>query len=58
MKGTMVKCMEELVIEKFGAWKWKESVEKAGVPEGRIFTTLCDIDEALLWSKDDARVRG
>src|SRR5208282_4691522 len=31
MKGTIVKCMEDLVIEKYGAGKWKESLDKAGV---------------------------
>jgi hypothetical protein len=36
--------MEEL-IEKFGAEQWKESVEKAGIPEGRTFTAFCDVDE-------------
>lgn len=25
MKGTIVKCMEELVIEKFGGEQWMES---------------------------------
>jgi len=46
MKGTIVKCMEELVTNKFGEGKWKESLKKAGIPEWRCFTTFCDVDEA------------
>jgi heme-NO-binding protein len=46
MKGTIVKCMEELVTKKFGAEKWRESLEKAGIPERRSFTVLGDVDEA------------
>jgi hypothetical protein len=45
MKGTIVKCMEELVRNKFGAGKWKECLEKAGIPEWRSFTAFCDVDE-------------
>lgn len=46
MKGTIVKCLEELVTEKFGAEKWRESLERAGIPEWRTFTVLGDVDEA------------
>jgi len=46
MKGTMLKCMEEVVTRKFGATKWKESLEKAGIPDSRTFTVLGDVDEA------------
>jgi len=45
VKGTIVKCMEELVTNKFGRGKWKESLKKAGTPEWRNFTTFCDVDE-------------
>lgn len=45
MKGTMVKCLEGLVTERFGAEKWAESLEKAGIPGGRAFTMLGDVDE-------------
>jgi Haem-NO-binding len=45
MKGTIVRCMEELVTTKFGEGKWKESLKKAGIPEWRSFTTFCDVDE-------------
>jgi hypothetical protein len=45
MKGTIVKCLEELVTQRFGAEKWKESLRKAGIAEGRTFTMLGDVDE-------------
>jgi Haem-NO-binding len=45
MKGTIVKCMENLVVEKFGAVKWKESLKKAGIVEERTYTTFCDVEE-------------
>jgi heme-NO-binding protein len=45
MKGTIVRCMEELVTNKFGVEKWQESLAQAGIPEWRIFTAFCDVDE-------------
>jgi len=45
MKGTIVRCMEELVTNKFGEEKWQESLKRAGIPEWRSFTTFCDVDE-------------
>jgi hypothetical protein len=47
MKGSFVKCMEEMVIEKFGAPKWGECMDRAGIPLGRRnFTVLSDVDDA------------
>jgi hypothetical protein len=45
MKGTIVKCMEELVEQKFGEAKWKECLKAAGILESRTFTILSDIDD-------------
>jgi hypothetical protein len=45
MKGTVVKCMEELVTKKFGVEKWKQSLKNAGLAEGRQFTTGEDVAE-------------
>jgi hypothetical protein len=45
MKGTVVKCMEELVTKKFGVEKWKQSLKNAGLPENRFFTTGEDVAE-------------
>ncbi|MFZ0137027.1 MAG: bacteriohemerythrin [Candidatus Sulfotelmatobacter sp.] len=46
MKGTIVKCMEELVINRFGAEKWREALKKAGLSEWKTFTMLSDMDES------------
>ncbi len=46
MKGTIVKCMEELVTKKFGAAKWKESLKNAGMPESRFFGVSDDVPDA------------
>ncbi|MGA2345947.1 MAG: heme NO-binding domain-containing protein [Candidatus Sulfotelmatobacter sp.] len=46
MKGTIVKCLEELVIKRFGEKKWRESLSKAGFSELKTFTMLGDVDEA------------
>jgi hypothetical protein len=46
MKGTIVKCIEELVTTRFGAGKWKESLEQAGIPEWRSYSALGDVEEA------------
>jgi hypothetical protein len=47
MKGSIVKCMEEMVTEKFGARKWEECMERAGIPlTRRNFTVLSDVDDA------------
>ena len=43
MKGTIVKCMEELVTAKFGAAKWKETLTKAGFAESKMFSGLEDV---------------
>jgi hypothetical protein len=45
MKGTIVKCMEELTIKRFGAEKWKESLAKAGMAPTRNFRTLEDLPD-------------
>ncbi len=45
MKGTIVKCMEDLVTKRFSAAKWKESLTNAGMPATRMFTTLEDVPD-------------
>lgn len=45
MKGTVVKCMEELVTTKFGVAKWKECLKKAGLPESKLYSTLDDVPD-------------
>jgi len=46
MKGTIVKCVEELVTTKFGKDKWKECLKKAGLSEQRIYATTEDVPDA------------
>jgi hypothetical protein len=47
MKGSIVKCMEEMVTESFGARKWVECMDRAGIPAARRhFTVLSDVNDA------------
>ncbi|HEY1983921.1 MAG TPA: heme NO-binding domain-containing protein [Terracidiphilus sp.] len=46
MKGTVVKCIEELVGGKFGAAKWKECLKNAGLPESKLYSTFDDVPDA------------
>jgi len=46
MKGTIVKCIEELVSKKFGQGKWKECLQKAGVTENKVYSTIDDVSDA------------
>lgn len=45
MKGTIGKCVEDLVISKFGKDKWKECLKKANLNEHRIYSTLEDVPD-------------
>jgi methyl-accepting chemotaxis protein len=38
--------MEELVTKRFGEEKWKEALEKAGMPKGRYFGVSDDVPDA------------
>lgn len=40
MKGTIVKCLEDMVKAKAGPEKWKAILEKAGHSPVRMFTTI------------------
>lgn len=46
MKGSIVKCLQELVLSTAGKEAWKESLEKAGVNPATIFLPVADIDDA------------
>ena len=37
MKGVIVKCLAELISEKFGKDKWEEALEQAGLEKQSIF---------------------
>jgi hypothetical protein len=45
MKGTIVKCLEDMTTKRFGGAKWKESLTKAGMKADRSFRTLEDIPD-------------
>lgn len=45
MKGTIVKCLEELVSTKFGRDKWKKSLEDAGLKDSTMILAISDIDD-------------
>lgn len=47
MKGTIHKCAEKLVIEKFGLNKWIECLESVGLDDSHVFLLNDDVDEAL-----------
>ncbi len=46
MKGTIVKCLEGLILEKFGAPTWKQILTTSGMPESSFFTTTTNVPDA------------
>ena len=48
MKGTIVKCLEELVVTQFGQDKWEKSLEGAGLSTTTVFWPMSDFDDALV----------
>lgn len=46
MKGTIVKCLEELIVTQFGKDKWEQALEGAGLSKKTMFFTLSDVDDA------------
>lgn len=47
MKGTVHKCIEKLITEKFGAEKWQACLAYVGLDEDHYFMINDDVDEAL-----------
>jgi hypothetical protein len=47
MKGVILMCLANLVMEKFGRDKWEDSLEKAGFPRTTFFLATQDIEDAL-----------
>ncbi len=47
MKGTVHKCIEKLITEKFGQEKWQECLRYIGLDEDHFFMINDDVDEAL-----------
>ncbi len=48
MKGVIVNCLAELVETKFGVDKWKEALEKAGLPRESTFLVTQDVNDAAV----------
>jgi len=46
MKGSVVKCLEELVCSNFGKDNWLKSLEKAGVKKSTLFLPTSNIDDS------------
>jgi hypothetical protein len=46
MKGVIIKCLKDMVIEKFGMDKWKAIAEKSGLDPFTAVKTLDDIEDA------------
>lgn len=46
MKGTIVKCLEELVVSQFGKDKWEKSLEDVGLKKNTMFFTVSDVEDA------------
>jgi hypothetical protein len=48
MKGTIVRCLQELVENTSGRPAWKATLTGAGLPATAHFGTLDDVDDALV----------
>lgn len=48
MKGSIVQCLEELVVTQFGRDTWETVLQEAGVNKTKIFLPFQDVDDALV----------
>ncbi len=48
MKGTIVKCLQNLVVEKFGKDKWEKSLEDVGISKSTLFMPIADVDDSTV----------
>jgi len=51
MKGAIINCLEELVVNGFGKDKWEAAFEKAGFEKNTFFLSIQDIDDAKVLKK-------
>jgi hypothetical protein len=54
MKGTIARCLGELVCEKFGKDKWENALERAGLSRNTEFNLLQDVDDGAVMRVIDA----
>jgi hypothetical protein len=48
MKGTIVCCLRNLVVEKFGQDKWEKSLTDNGMSKSQMFVPMQDVDDAMV----------
>jgi len=48
MKGVIALCLKELVERDFGADKWADALEQAGLPRDMTFLPIDDVDDAAV----------
>jgi hypothetical protein len=46
MKGTIVKCVEELVVSRFGDATWRDILKGAGLQPNKFYIAIQDVDDA------------
>ena len=46
MKGSILSCLEELVVTRFGRDKWEQSLEDAGLKKSTVFLPITDYDDS------------
>ena len=49
MKGSIVKCLSELIKTKFGEHKWKEIVQLSGENPNMVIKAISDIDDTTVF---------
>src|SRR4051812_10072331 len=47
VKGTVLKCLGELVKEKFGEAQWRDVLVDAGLPADSFFSPMDDIADSV-----------
>lgn len=45
MKGTILKCMEEMIIEQFSEDRWKEILVQAGLKPWRVYSATENVED-------------
>jgi len=50
MKGTILSCLEEMVVQQYGAAQWRQSLQLAGIPESRVYSTFENVPDSELHS--------
>jgi hypothetical protein len=54
MKGTVVVCLQQLVVAKFGREAWARTLQRAGLDAATIVMPLADFDDATVFALIDA----